>query len=66
MHSDEYLPLFQFVINGYEKGILPSNIEPLNKERIEYCLQNIQASNIPFKSDIETLLQMVLDKLRRL
>jgi hypothetical protein len=59
MISKVYLPLFKKNIKeGYKKGDAPV----LSRDILEKCIKNINDTNIPFKSDIKLILEIILAK----
>lgn len=59
MHSEKYVPLFKTIFPEYKKGKVPD----LTREKIEKCIEKIEDPQIPFKSDIKEILEIVLRKL---
>jgi len=59
MDSSIYLPLFEKIMPRYKKGATPK----LDKKKIEKCIENINDSKIPFKSDIKKILKIVLKQI---
>ncbi len=60
MHSVTYLPLFERIMPGYKKGFLSE----LNRVKVETCINNINASNIPFYSDIGKILEEIIARIK--
>lgn len=60
MTEDTYLPLFRKLIPDYKKG----EISDLTKKRMQSCVKNINETKIPFSSDMEVILGMILKSLK--
>jgi hypothetical protein len=59
MDCSMYLPLFKEIMPDYTKKDVPD----ITKNSIELCVKNIKDPNIPFKSNIDVLLEKVLKKI---
>jgi hypothetical protein len=60
MTEDIYLPLFKELIANYKKG----EISNLTKEKLQICIKNIKKATVPFSSDMEKILEIILGKIQ--
>ncbi|MCP4481734.1 MAG: hypothetical protein GY817_02805 [bacterium] len=61
MDKKIYEPLFKELVEGYKKGALPFQ---LSKDKINLYLSNIKNDKIKFKSGVDKILKLLVERLR--